>query len=45
MQNMTGVWPGGGLFVVAAPKIGKHLTVYTTFGLTNSDMPTRVRYD
>lgn len=39
MGNMTGVWPGGGLFVIPAEKIGKGLWVYTTFGLSNPDMP------
>ena len=39
MGNMTGVWPGGGLFVIAADKLVKGLWVYTTFGLTNPDMP------
>lgn len=39
MGNMTGVWPGGGLFVIPADKLGDDLWVYTTFGLTNSDMP------
>lgn len=39
MGNMTGVWPGGGLFVLQADKIGKGLWVYTTFGMTNPDMP------
>jgi hypothetical protein len=39
MLNMSGVWPGGGLFVIPAPKLGEHLAVYTTFGLSNSDMP------
>jgi hypothetical protein len=43
MLNMTGVWPGGGLYVIPAAKLGKHLAVYTTFGLTNPDMPARVR--
>ena len=43
MLNMTGVWPGGGLFVIPANQLGTHLAVYTTFGLTNPDMPTRVR--
>jgi hypothetical protein len=43
MLNMTGVWPGGGLFVIPASKLGPNLAVYTTFGLTNPDMPTRVR--
>lgn len=43
MLNMTGVWPGGGLFVLPAQKIGKQLSVYTTFGLSNADMPTTVQ--
>ena len=43
MLNMMGVWPGGGLFVIPAAKLGTNLAVYTTFGLTNQDMPTRVR--
>jgi hypothetical protein len=43
MVSMFGVWPGGGLFVIPAGKLGKHLSVYTTFGLTNPDMPTTVR--
>ncbi|MBN6528058.1 suppressor of fused domain protein [Acinetobacter pittii] len=37
--HMAGVWPGGGLYVIPADKIGKDITVYSTFGLTNSDMP------
>jgi hypothetical protein len=43
MLNMMGVWPGGGLFVIPADKIGPGLAVYTTFGLTNPDMPTSAR--
>jgi len=43
MLNMTGVWPGGGLFVMPADKLGSNLSMYTTFGLSNSDMPTNVR--
>ena len=43
MLSMTGVWPGGGLFVIPAAKLGQHMSVYTTFGLTNPDMPTSVR--
>lgn len=39
MGNMTGVWPGGGLFVLQADKIGEGLWAYTTFGMTNPDMP------
>lgn len=39
MANMTGVWIGGGLYVIPAKKLGDDLWVYTTFGLSNSDMP------
>jgi hypothetical protein len=43
MLNMMGVWPGGGLFVIPARQLGADLCVYTTFGFTNTDMPTGVR--
>jgi hypothetical protein len=43
MLNMTGVWPGGGLYVIAARGLGQHQSVYTTFGFTNPDMPTTVQ--
>jgi hypothetical protein len=40
MLNMSGVWPGGGLYAIPAKRLGPDLAVYTTFGFTNSDMPT-----
>ncbi len=43
MGNMTGVWPGGGLFVLEADKVGKGLWAYTTFGITNPDMPANTK--
>jgi hypothetical protein len=43
MRSMAGVWPGGGLYVIPAPKLGANLAVYTTSGLSNADMPTDVR--
>ncbi len=43
MRSMTGVWPGGGLYVIPVPKLGQNLSVYTTFGFTNPDMPTTVK--
>lgn len=43
MPNTIGVWPGGGLFVIPAPRLGSGMAVYTTFGLSNPDMPTSVR--
>jgi hypothetical protein len=42
MLNMTGVWPGGGLVKLKSERL-KNTWVYSTFGLTNSDMPTDVR--
>lgn len=38
--HLFGVWPGGGLFVIPCSKIEPNLYAYTTFGLTNPDMPT-----
>jgi hypothetical protein len=43
MLNMSGIWPGGGLYAIPAKRLGPGLAVYTTFGLTNTDMPTTVR--
>jgi len=43
MMSMLVVWPGGGLFFIPAPKLGTGLAVFTTFGLTNPDMPTTVQ--
>ncbi len=42
LGHMVGVWPGGGLFALDANKLGKDLRLYTTFGLSNPDMPTSV---
>src|SRR5262249_60031187 len=36
------VWPGGGLYTFEAPHLGGR-GVCATFGLTNADLPTRVR--
>lgn len=41
-EHMTGVWPGGGLYKLKAEQLGSDTWLYTTFGLTNPDMPTRV---
>lgn len=40
LGHLFGVWPGGGLFVIPAVRIEPTLYAYTTFGLTNPDMPT-----
>ena len=37
--HMTGVWPGGGLYVIPANKVRQGLWCYTTFGFSNTDMP------
>jgi hypothetical protein len=42
--SLTAVWPGGGLLQIPASKIAGRC-VTTTFGLTNLDMPTRIRVD
>ena len=42
MMNMTGIWPGGGLFVIPADRVGPDVWAYTTFGFSNPDMPTTV---
>ena len=42
MGNLFGVWPGGGLFAFPASKVGSDAWAYTTFGLTNPDMPAGV---
>jgi hypothetical protein len=42
MLSMTGVWPGGGLFVIPADRVRPDIWAYTTFGFTNPDMPTTV---
>lgn len=44
MANLFGVWPGGGLYVFQAPKLN-NLWVYTSFGLTNFDLPSGVGVD
>jgi len=41
LMNLTGVWPGGCLVQIADTVI-EGLTVTSSFGLTNSDMPTGV---
>ncbi|AZZ91916.1 Suppressor of fused protein (SUFU) [Hahella sp. KA22] len=40
--HMFGVWPGGGLYMIPANKLGEGMWVYTTFGFTNPDMPSGV---
>ncbi|HEY9027867.1 MAG TPA: suppressor of fused domain protein [Burkholderiaceae bacterium] len=42
MKNLTGVWPGGGLFALPADRVEPGLWLYTTFGLSNPGMPARV---
>jgi hypothetical protein len=42
LGDLMGVWPGGGLYVIPAAKLGSGMVAYTTFGLSNPDMPTTV---
>ncbi len=42
LGDLTGVWPGGGLFIIPVTNLGNGTVVYTTFGLSNPDMPTEV---
>ncbi|SFD21207.1 suppressor of fused domain protein [Collimonas sp. OK412] len=42
LGDLFGVWPGGGLFAIPANKFGDGAMVYTTFGLSNPDMPTDI---
>lgn len=42
MMDLSGVWPGGGLYVIPTKIAGGPGFIYTTFGLSNPDMPTTV---
>jgi hypothetical protein len=42
LMNLSGVWPGGGIFQFAASK-RQNLGICTSCGLSNVDMPTPVR--
>lgn len=42
MMDLSGVWPGGGLYVIPTTIAGEPGFIYTTFGLSNPDMPTTV---
>jgi hypothetical protein len=42
LMNLTGVWPGGGIFPIVAERMGG-IGVCTSFGLSNADMPTPVK--
>lgn len=47
MLNLSGYWPGGGLFVIPFEKYEgqQQLAVYTSFGLSNIDMPVSTKTD
>lgn len=45
MRNMVGVWRGGGLLAFPAPKLGDKVWAYSTFGLSNADMPATLLQD
>ncbi|MBC3911260.1 suppressor of fused domain protein [Undibacterium umbellatum] len=42
MMNLSGVWPGGGLYQLAAPQLSATAWLSSSFGLSNPDMPTTV---
>ena len=42
LLNLSGIWPGGGIYQLAAARLGG-MGVCATFGLTNSDMPATVK--
>jgi len=42
LRNLAGVWPGGGLFALPADRVEPGLWLYTTFGLSNPDMPATI---
>ena len=42
LPSFNPFWPGGGFHVIKADKLGEGIHAYTTFGLTNHDMPTDV---
>ncbi len=41
LGDLLGLWPGGGLYAIPAERLGPGLAVYTSFGLSNPDMPTQ----
>ena len=41
LNDLLGLWVGGGLYVVPAERLGPGLVAYMTFGLSNPDMPTQ----
>lgn len=43
MPGMASAWPRGGLYVIPAKRLGDGLVAYTTFGLSNPDMPASAR--
>lgn len=42
IMDLSGTWPGGGLYAIPATRLGQGKMVYATFGLSNPDMPTEV---
>jgi hypothetical protein len=42
MSQWPPVWPGGGLFIIPAQKLQPGLWAYSTFGLSNPDMPSEM---
>jgi hypothetical protein len=42
LGNLFGLWPGGGLYVIPAPRVQAGAAIYASFGMSNPDMPTTV---
>jgi len=43
MPSMASTWPRGGFYVIPAKRLRDGLVAYTTFGLSNPDMPASAR--
>jgi hypothetical protein len=42
LVNLVGIWDDSALYSIEATRLGKDVWAYTTFGLSNSDMPSKV---
>jgi hypothetical protein len=42
IMDLSGTWPGGGLYAIPAARLGQGKMVYASFGFSNPDMPTEV---
>lgn len=42
LVNLLGIWDDSALYAIEASRLGKDIWAYSTFGLSNADMPARV---